>query len=156
LVDANYKFIAVDVVSYGKKSDGGINANSNLGKALEQYKLHVPKDKNLPGTQCPVPYVILTDEAFPLKTYLLRPYSGSIINGDLQKQVFNYRLSRATRVSENAFGNLVQKFRIFFRSIKSLPENVDNIILTTCILHNYIKDNILITQHLDPPECEPN
>jgi len=156
LVDANYKFIAVDVVSYGKNSDGGIFANSNLGKALEQYKLHVPKDKNLPGTQCPVPYVILTDEAFPLKTYLLRPYSGSIINGDLQKQVFNYRLSRATRVSENAFGNLVQKFRIFFRSIKSLPENVDNIILTTCILHNYIKDNILITQHLDPPECEPN
>lgn len=156
LVDANYKFIAVDVGSYGKNSDGGIFANSNLGKALEQNKLHVPKDKNLPGTQCPVPYVIVADEAFPLKTYLLRPYPGSIINGDLQKQVFNYRLSRARRVSENAFGNLVQKFRIFFRSIKSLPENVDNIILTTCILHNYIKDNILITQHLDPPECEPN
>lgn len=34
LVDANYKFIAVG--SYGKNSDGGIFANSNLGKALEQ------------------------------------------------------------------------------------------------------------------------
>eukprot|EP00102_Acyrthosiphon_pisum_P014343 XP_008184348.1 PREDICTED: uncharacterized protein LOC103309790 [Acyrthosiphon pisum] len=78
LVDANYKFIAVDVGSYGKNSDGGIFANSNLGKALEQNKLHVPKDKNLPGTQCPAPYVIVADETFPLKTYLLRPYPGSI------------------------------------------------------------------------------
>lgn len=49
---------------------------------------------------------------------------------------------------------MVQKFRIFFRSIKSLPENVDNI--TTCILHNYIKDNVLLNQHLGPPECEPD
>lgn len=113
LVDANYKFIAVDVGSYGKNSDGGIFANSNLGKALEQNKLHVPKDKNLPGTQFPVPYVIVADEAFPLKTYLLRPYPGSKMNGDIQKQVFNYRLSRARRVSENAFGILVQKFRSF-------------------------------------------
>jgi len=30
----------------------------------------------------------VADEAFPLKTYLLRPYPGSINNGDKQKQVF--------------------------------------------------------------------
>lgn len=36
LVDANYKFIAINVGSYGKNNDGGIFANSNLGKALEK------------------------------------------------------------------------------------------------------------------------
>lgn len=34
LVDANYKFTIVNVGSYGKNSDGGIFANSNLGKEL--------------------------------------------------------------------------------------------------------------------------
>lgn len=156
LVDANYKFIAVDVGAYGKNSDGGIFANSSFGKALEKNKLNVPKDRNLPGTQSPAPFVIVGDEAFPLKPYLLRPYPGSTINGDVEKQIFNYRLSRARRVSENAFGNLVQKFRIYFRSINLFPENVDKVILTTCILHNYIKDNILMAQHFDPIEGEPN
>lgn len=156
LVDANYKFIAIDVGSYGKNSDGGIFANSSFGKSLEKNKLNVPKDRNLPGTQTPAPFVIVGDGAFPLKPYLLRPYPGKKINGDVEKQVFNYRLSRARRVSENAFGNLVQKFRIYFRSINLFPENVDKVILTTCILHNYIKDNIPMTQNLDPIEGEPN
>nr|CAH7768081.1 unnamed protein product [Callosobruchus chinensis] len=119
------QFIAVDVGSYGKNSDGGIFASSNLGKALEQNRMNVPKDKKFPGTEDIAPYVIVGDKAFPLKTYLLRPYPGSVINGDPAKERFNYRLSRARRVSENAFGNLVQKFRIFFRSINSLPENAD-------------------------------
>jgi hypothetical protein len=32
LVDANYKFIAVDVGTYGNNSDGNIFKNTNLGK----------------------------------------------------------------------------------------------------------------------------
>lgn len=50
LVDANYKFIAVDVVSYGNNSDSGIFANSCFGKALETDKFNVPKERNLPRT----------------------------------------------------------------------------------------------------------
>lgn len=42
LVDANYKFIAVDVGAYGKASDGGIFSKSKLGKALEENTLNVP------------------------------------------------------------------------------------------------------------------
>lgn len=34
LVDAQYNFIVVDVGSYGKNSDGGIFASSNLSKAI--------------------------------------------------------------------------------------------------------------------------
>ncbi|XP_022172631.1 uncharacterized protein LOC111035356 [Myzus persicae] len=69
LVDAKYNFIAVDVGAYGKSSDGGIFTHSNLGKAIEQDKLRIPRSVKLPGTSIEVPYVIVGDEAFPLKTY---------------------------------------------------------------------------------------
>lgn len=49
----------------------------------------------------------------------------------------------------------MHKFKIYFKSINILPENVDKVILTTCILHNYIKDNIMMAQNLDPVEGEP-
>jgi len=106
LVDAHYRFIAVDIGGYGRNSDGGLFANSKLGKALEKNKLNVPKDNALPNTQTIMPYIIVGDEAFPLKKYLLKPYPGSQIQGDRSKRIFNYRLSRARRVSENVFGIL--------------------------------------------------
>ena len=80
------------------------------------------------------------DEAFPLKTDLMRPYSGSQSKGDIEQSIFNYRLSRARRVMENAFGISSQKFQIYQRTLQSLLENADNIIFATCILHNYLRD----------------
>lgn len=141
LVDAHYRFIAVDIGAYGKNSDGGIFSNSNLGKALEQKKLNIPDGKPLPGTIEKLPFTIIGDEAFPLKTYLLRPYPGPQMYADDTKKKFNDRLSRARKVVEDTFGQLTQKFRIYSRRIKILPQNADKIIMTTCILHNFIKQH---------------
>jgi len=69
----------------------------------------------------------------------MRPYPRSQNKGDNEKSIFNYRLSRATRVMVNAFGILSQKFQIHQRTLQSLPENA-GIILATCILHNYLRD----------------
>jgi hypothetical protein len=69
------------------------------------------------------------DEVFPLKIYLLKPYPGSQSKGDNEKSIFNYMLSRSRRVGENAVGILSQKFRIYERTLQSLPENADNIFL---------------------------
>ncbi|KAL0868285.1 hypothetical protein ABMA27_007815 [Loxostege sticticalis] len=118
IVDADYKFICVDVGAYGKNSDG--------------------ESTNLPGTEITAPYVIIGDEAFPLTTYLMRPYPKPQL-GDQRKKIFNDRLSRARKVVENAFGILSQKFRIYNRRIQLDPDNADNVIMATCILHNYIK-----------------
>ena len=128
LLDARYKLTVVDIGSYGRNSDGGVFAHSKLGKYLETH-LGIPEDKQLPGTSCLAPHVTVGDEAFPLKTYLMRPYPGSQSKWDHEKSVFNYRLSRARRVVENAFGILSQKFQICQRTLQSLPENPDNIIL---------------------------
>ena len=104
------------VGSFGRNSDGGIFARSKLGKYLETH-LGIPEDKQLPGTSCFAPHVIVGDEAFPLKTYLRRPYSGSQNKGDNEKSISNYRLSRAKRVVENAFGILSHKFQIYHRTL---------------------------------------
>ena len=79
------------------------------------------------------------DEAFPLKTYLLKPYPGSQSKGNNEKSIFNYILSRSTRVMENAFGISSQKFEIYQRTLQSLPENAD-IFFAACILHSYLRD----------------
>lgn len=140
LVDAQYNFIAVDIGSYGKNSDGGIFAHSNLGRALERNALNIPNPVELPGTNQKAPFVIVGDEAFPLKPNLLRPYSSIQQRDDITKKNFNYRLSRARRCSENSFALLGQKFQFYYRRLKAAPQYADKIVLTSCILHNFIKD----------------
>ncbi|KAL4089001.1 hypothetical protein QTP88_024079 [Uroleucon formosanum] len=51
------------------------------------------------------------DEAFPLKNNIMRPYPKRIL--DMKKRIFNFRLSRARKSVECAFGMLVSKFRLF-------------------------------------------
>jgi hypothetical protein len=58
--------------SYGRNSDGWIIAHSKLGKYLETH-LDLPENKQLAGTLCLAPHVIMGDEVFSLKTYLLKP-----------------------------------------------------------------------------------
>lgn len=138
-VDAHYKFTVVHTGSYGRNSDRGIVAHSKLRKYLETH-LGIPENKELRGTSYLAPHVIVGDWAFPVKTYLMRPYPGSQSKGGNGKSIFNYRLSRARRVVENRFGILRQKFQIYQRTLQSLLENADIIIFATCILHNYLRD----------------
>ena len=122
LVDANYKFLFVDVGAQGRACDGGVWDQCNLRKYLEEKRLHVPGEALLPHSDIKSPYVIVGDDAFPLKSYLMKPFPGKNVSDD--QRIFNYRLSRARRVSENAFGILAAKFRVFQAPINSSPENV--------------------------------
>lgn len=84
-----------------------------------------------------MPYVIVADEAFALKNYMMRPYSRNQ-NLDKRKKIFNYRLSRARRVIESTFGILVARWRIYRKPIISSLKLGLNIIKATCCLHNFI------------------
>ena len=68
---------------------------------------------------------------------MLKPYLGTYLPEN--KHIFNYRLSRARRVIENAFGILASKFRIFRRPIIAKAEKVTLITQATCALHNFLK-----------------
>lgn len=142
LVDANYKILIADVGAYGKNSDGGIFSNSTMGKALLQGKLSIPPNKILPGTDTALPHVIVGDEAFPLHNNIMRPYPGTQTGNDKANTIFNYRLSRARRLSENVFGILTQRFRIYQRRLQMSPEHIDDVILATCCLHNFLRNDI--------------
>ncbi|KAK5931211.1 hypothetical protein CgunFtcFv8_027378 [Champsocephalus gunnari] len=105
---------------------------------METKTLHVPTSTSLPDAAHlgEMPFVMVGDAAFPLKPYLMRPYPGK--NLTHQKSIFNYRLSRARMVVENAFGILASRWRIFPRRINPLPKNVDTLVVAGCILHNFL------------------
>ncbi|CAM4425513.1 unnamed protein product [Leuciscus chuanchicus] len=156
LVDADYRFLVVDVGSYGSNSDGGIFANSVLGKALRDGTLNVPPQSELPGAPelGKVNHIIVADEAFPLKPYLLRPYPGRRL--PTEKRIFNYCLSRARRISENVFGILSQRFRVFQRTLQVQPSVVDKVVKAACVLCNYLRPNGNDQNHAteDDHDCE--
>lgn len=59
---------------HGSESDGGIFGRSEFHIALERGEQGLPADTPLCGIGN-TPYFFVGDEAFPLKTYLMRPYS---------------------------------------------------------------------------------
>ncbi|KAH7933353.1 hypothetical protein HPB49_011703 [Dermacentor silvarum] len=62
-----------------------------------------------------------------------------------EEVIFNYRLSRARRCVENAFGILVSRWRIYERQINLEPKNADIIVKATCVLHNFLSSNAAST-----------
>nr|XP_022908001.1 uncharacterized protein LOC111419433 isoform X1 [Onthophagus taurus]XP_022908002.1 uncharacterized protein LOC111419433 isoform X2 [Onthophagus taurus] len=55
------------------------------------------------------------------------------------KKIFNYRLSRARNVVENAFGILASRFRIYHTEINMQIKNIESVVLATCALHNFLR-----------------
>ena len=139
VVDHDYNFTMVDVGSYGRNSDSGIFLKSAFGKRLYRGTMNIPPAE--PLTDMPelgdMPYCLVGDEAFPLTTFMLRPFPGRGLTDD--QRIFNYRLSRARRISENAFGLLSARWRIFRRVINLHPDRVDAVVKATVILHNFIR-----------------
>lgn len=89
IVDADYKFVCVDIGGYGRNSDGGIFESSSMGQGFENRTMNVPTDKPLPGQVHGTPYVFLGDEAFALKPYLMRPFPYHQSRQDPLKDAFN-------------------------------------------------------------------
>lgn len=73
LVNANYNFTSVDVGSNGRVSDSGIFRECSIQRSIEAKFLRVPSPKSFSGRFTRVHYyVIIGDEAFQPKEYLMR------------------------------------------------------------------------------------
>ena len=78
-VDADYKFITIDVESVRRFSDGNIFSICVLAKKWNKRTLHFLPPALLHNFEQPLPYVFVGDEALPLSNNLMRPYPKKIV-----------------------------------------------------------------------------
>lgn len=137
IVNAECEFIYVYTGTNGRVSDGGILKNTSLFKKLVENQLNIPPPEKLEKSNDIVPYHLIGDEAFPLMEHIMKPFSQRTIKKE--EMVFNYRMCRARRISENAFGILAARFRVFYKPLQIGVKNIDAIVFAACALHNFLK-----------------
>ena len=149
-VDADYKFAYVDIGCQGRIGDGGVFKNCELDKFLASKQANIPppspvndlsalNDSFLLKSNCEssIPCLIVVNDAFLLTTYLMKPYSQKNLSDS--RRIFNYRINRAGRTSENAFGILSNRFCVLSARIHLKPEIASKVAMTCCLLHNLLR-----------------
>lgn len=143
VVDAYYRFIYVNIGAQGSANDAAVYNASSFAKALADLcnPMNVPAPTHIPDIRIQTPMMLVGDEAYPLRPYLMKPFSSRGLSAS--ERVFNYRLSRARRVVENAFGILANRFRIFHCAMQMSPSSAEDVILAACTLHNYLRNKAI-------------
>lgn len=77
------------------------------------------------------------DNVFALRKYMMKPYGHRQLTHD--ERIFNYRLSRARRVLENAFGILANRFQMMLTTIQHKPGTIRLTVTACIILHNLMR-----------------
>lgn len=156
LASAKYEIIYFDVGTNGRISDGGVYNQSELCRGIANNSLKIPQPSPLPNTDTVVPYVIVADDAFALKTHLMKPFPFR--NLKHEEKIFNYRLSRARRVVENLFGIMATRFRLLLKTIELNPNNVKLCVSAICALHNWLlktnRDEYLQIDQINIPNVQ--
>ena len=137
LVDADYKFIWADVGGVGHQSDAQLYNDSDLKECLEDGTLDLPEAEPLPNDDQDMPYFFLGDDAFALRTNMMKPFSRRGLTEE--HRVYNYRISRGRRVVENAFGILANRWQVLMTTMQQSPRVVRTLINTTICLHNLMR-----------------
>ncbi|XP_041371521.1 uncharacterized protein LOC121385052 [Gigantopelta aegis] len=137
LVDADYKFLWADVGSPGASSDAHIYNESELKEMAEDGIIGFPTPDPLPNDYKDVPYFFVVDDAFGLRKHMMKPYTLHGLTDE--ERIFNYRLSRARRVVENAFGTLANRFQILLTTMQHHPSTVKIIVKACIVLHNLMR-----------------
>lgn len=138
--DADGLFTMIECGYAGRNSDGGIFRASAIKYWLTHSGLDILSPSRLPNdiNESLCPFYLVGDEALPLSTYLMRPYSKRIL--DNTKRIFNYRLSRGRKTIECAFGMMCEKFQVLNSPILCRDvEKINGIIKSVCVLHNFFR-----------------
>ena len=103
VVDVDYKFMWVDIGANGSSSDCSMFNDSELKEGFERDDIGLPPPDRLTNDDLDVPYYLIRDDAFPLRTWMMEAYSRH--GHSDEERIFNYR-----RIVEHAFGILANRF----------------------------------------------
>ena len=112
----------MDVGASGRNGDAGVFDNSELIKRMDNGSIGFPKPEKLDGIDMLCNYHIIGNDAFPLRNDIMNPFPFRQMK--YEQHIYTYRLSRARRVMESAFGILADRFRVFLGKINLEPEKV--------------------------------
>ena len=130
LVDANYRFILASLGAPGNTHDSTLFQSSNLlSKIVSGVFYHLPCLVNIEDTSFPP--LILGDGAFPIRTWITKPYGDAVLSE--RKRYYNYRLSSARMVSEGAFGKLKVRWRILSENVNVTKRPLKNGFSLCCV-----------------------
>ena len=136
-VDGQYKFRWLDVVTAESCSDAQICNTCHLKVKINDGSIGFPDPAPITQFGRHVPYFILADDAFALKTWVMKPYGRRMLTRE--ERIANYRISRGRRVAENTFGILVSRFRVMMTIIELSQETVREVVLTGLVLQNILR-----------------
>ena len=133
VVDHNYLFRDVCVGWPGGIHHARVLSNSGLYHKITNKVLLTTNSRNILGSQV-YPF-LLGDSAYPLKTWLMKPFAhyGSLTNA---QQIFNYSLSRGRIVVQNGFGRLKARWQRLTKQNDMDIANVPQVVTACCVLHN--------------------
>ncbi len=127
-------------------SDAQIFEDCGLKAAIDQRMIGFPPPDCMPDDDKDTPYFFVGDNAFPLHTYMMKPYDR--LELEVPERIYNYCPSHCRRVSENAFGILANRYACLLSVIKFQPKIVTNIILTATCCHNLMRMRYPVTQNV--------
>lgn len=137
MVDSQYRFLWANIGRTGCASDAQVWEQCDLLHKIKNNRIRRPGRAPIEQGGRLLEYFFLGDDAFALKTYLMKPY-GSLHLAH-SKKIYNYRISRARRVVENAFGLLVQRWQCLLATQQQQPQVVTTISTACLVLHNLMR-----------------
>ena len=111
LVDSHYRFIWGSCGFPGNSHDSIIFQSTDLWISIQESC--IPEMGKVVG-KLNVPPLVVADSAFPLRGWLMKPYTDAVVSP--QQKYFNYRLSRARMVTEGAYGQLKGRWGLLRKS----------------------------------------
>lgn len=136
VVDADYRFLDICIGWPGNVYDVHVLVHSPIYTRITEEDLLPNKPMSIDGVN--VPSFLIGDSAYPLQMWLMKPFSQSGVLTTEMKQ-YNYRLSRAHIVVENAYGRLKARWRRLMKRNDIHINHIPNVVAVACILHTSVK-----------------
>ena len=148
----------------GSMHDARVLSKSQLYRKVVSKEILNTNSRNINGRDV-LPF-LLGDSPYPLNVWLMKPFPHNSALSSTE-QTFNYRLSRACIVVENAFGHLKARWQRLMKQNDMDISHVPQVVTTCCILHNlcvvhgeafndtWLKDPQLGQPHSPTPSSVP-